>query len=120
MVCRFGCPGRPDDLRHYIRCARAWPPIFRALSMLVPHTWPAHLAIEGTPAQRVAAVRAWLAVYRSYRFATRPERGGCERNRGWSGSCPDPPPTRYRGGKRWAQHARAKAPLKELRVPHLS
>lgn len=31
--CRFGCREQPDDLRHYVRCARAWPSTLRALCM---------------------------------------------------------------------------------------
>lgn len=119
-ACRFGCPGRADDLRHYIRCARAWPPTFRALNILVPSTWPAHLALEGPTAQRIAAVRAWIAVFRAYSIL-RHDPGATVAAAIAAGADHArlrlPPGT---GEGRARHRAHAQGPMMELRVPHLS
>lgn len=64
--CRFGCPEQPGDLRHYVRCARAWPDTLRAFSMRRDPTWEVHFALAGDATQRIAIVRAWVAVYGAY------------------------------------------------------
>lgn len=65
-MCSLGCPGSPDDLRHYVSCHRLLTPILRCLRMAPQPTWEQHLGLVGDLAQRAAAVWAWLAAFRTY------------------------------------------------------
>lgn len=65
-MCWLGCPGSPDDLRHYLSCHRLWTPVLSSLRMAPQPNWEQHLGLVGDLAQRVAVMRAWLAAFRTY------------------------------------------------------